>query len=154
MAQKKGNVCEKVFKLLQQVNKKLDLTHELQTEIDPNVFFLRNSVNLLVGKKGSGKTYNVFREVLKLKFVQNHHYTKMIYVTNKPYDPTYSRVKDLMPILVEKVPYDKAVQKINELSEAKKAIVEIKNHDLNVNDLDHSELDNVLGTNIEQGGEI
>ena len=57
----KGNVNTKVLQLLAKVNRNVDLTNEVQTEIDPNVYFNRNSVNLLVGKKGSGKTYNVFR---------------------------------------------------------------------------------------------
>ena len=78
------NVDAAAKELLARKNKNVDLTNEIQTEIDPNVYFNRNSVNLLVGKKGSGKTYNVFREVLKLKFIKNHHYTKMLYVTNKP----------------------------------------------------------------------
>ena len=104
------NAHEKVLNLLSTINKGVDLKDELQTEIDPSIYFRRNSVNLLVGKKGSGKTYNVFREVLKLKFVDNHHYTKMLYVTNKPYDPTFRRIKDLLPITVEKITYDKAVE--------------------------------------------
>ena len=141
-------INDNVLKLLAEVNKNVDLTHELQTEIAPEVFFKRNSVNLLIGKKGSGKTYNVFREVLKLKWVPNHRYTKMLYVTNKPYDPTYARIKDLMPIPVEKVPYEQAVEKINEVSEAKKAMVEIKEHNIDVNDLDHTLLDSVLGQDI------
>ena len=143
------DINEQVINLLAEVNKGLDLTHELQTEIDPGIYFRRNSVNLLIGKKGSGKTYNVFREVLKLKFVPNHRFTKMLYVTNKPYDPTYTRFKDLLPIPVEKVPYEQAVEKINELSEAKKAMIEIKQHDLKMEDLDHSQLDQILGTNLE-----
>ena len=144
-----SNANDKALELLSQLNKDIDLTHELQTEIDPTVFFKRNSVNLLIGKKGSGKTYNVFREVLKLKWIENHRYTKMLYVTNKPYDPTYSRIAPHLPIPVEKVSYDRAVEKINELSEAKKAIVEIQQNNINKEDLDHTELDNILGENIQ-----
>ena len=148
------NAHEKVLNLLSTINKGVDLKDELQTEIDPSIYFRRNSVNLLVGKKGSGKTYNVFREVLKLKFVDNHHYTKMLYITNKPYDPTFRRIKDLLPITVEKITYDQAVEKINELSEAKKAIMEIKDHNINTDDLDHQELDQVLGTDITGQGDV
>ena len=67
---------EKVYTLLKEINSGLDLTHELQTTIDPEIFFKRNSVNLLIGKKGSGKTYNVFRDILKLQFVPNHLFTE------------------------------------------------------------------------------
>ena len=157
MAQKKGNVCEKVFKLLQQVNKKLDLTHELQTEIDPNVFFLRNSVNLLVGKKGSGKTYNVFRECLKLRFIKNHRYTKMLYITNKPDDPTYTRIASLMPFPVEVVPYGQAVEAITQLSQAKAAMREINEKNISTSQLEDDakeELEGILGESITQPNSV
>ena len=130
------NATDEVLKLLSEVNKNVDLLHELQTEIDPNVNFRRNSVNLLIGKKGSGKTYNVFREVLKLKFIPNHRYTKMLYVTNKPYDPTYSRIKDLMPIPVQQIPYNQAVEAINQISEAKKAMTVLNENQLSANELE------------------
>ena len=58
------SVIESTLKELDEVNKGLNLTDELQTQIHPEVFFRRNSVNLLIGKKGSGKTYNVFREII------------------------------------------------------------------------------------------
>ena len=145
---------QKVIELLSEVNKNIDLTDELQTEIHPEVFFKRNSVNVLIGKKGSGKTYNVFREVLKLKFVDNHRYTKMLYVTNKPYDPTYSRMKNLLPITVEKVPYEKAVEKIQELSEAKNAIAQIHEENLQVEELDTTRLDKVLGEEVKQEDQV
>ena len=145
---------QKVIELLSTVNKDLDLTDELQTEIHPEIFFKRNSVNVLIGKKGSGKTYNVFREVLKLKFVENHRYTKMLYITDKPYDPTYTRMKQLMPITVQKVPYSKAVDKIRELSEAKNAIAEIKENDIKVVDLDTTRLNEVLGEEVKQDEEV
>ena len=150
-----ANPTDEVLKLLATVNKDVDLLHELQTEIDPNVYFRRNSVNLLIGKKGSGKTYNVFREVLKLKWVPNHRYTKMIYVTNKPYDPTYSRIKDLMPIPVEKIPYEKAVEAINQVAEAKKAMTVINNEKVDVNELEDESkqmISKTLGEDITKYG--
>ena len=96
------NVDAKVKEILEKHNRKVDLTNEIQTEIDPNVYFNRNSVNLLVGKKGSGKTYNVFREVLKLNYIKNHHYTKMLYVTSNPEDNTYQRFESLLKIPIDK----------------------------------------------------
>ena len=41
------NVDAKVKEILEKHNRKVDLTNEIQTEIDPNVYFNRNSVNLL-----------------------------------------------------------------------------------------------------------
>ena len=99
-----AEVVNKTLVLLSELSQNRDLTHDLQTEIHPEVFFKRNSVNLLVGKKGSGKTYNVFRELIKLREVPDHKYTKLIYVSDKPWDRTYDLVKDVMPFTVQKVP--------------------------------------------------
>lgn len=129
---------EKVYTLLKKINSGLDLTHELQTTIDPEIFFKRNSVNLLIGKKGSGKTYNVFREILKLQFVPNHLFTKLIYVSDKAYDPTYERVaKVIKSILqVEKVDYAHAAEAIKRVSKAKDAQHKIVKKGIKTDDLE------------------
>ena len=154
----KGNVNTQLLQLLAKVNRNVDLKDEVQTEIDPNVYFNRNSVNLLVGKKGSGKTYNVFREVLKLKFIKNHRYTKMLYVTNKPEDNTYSRIEKLMPIPVEKVTYEDAVDAINDLVQAKSAVKKIQRGEVKLEELEddaRQELEGVLGDKVHtKKGEV
>ena len=48
-------ITKQTLKLLSEVSKGRDLTHDLQTEINPELFFRRNSVNWLIGKKGTGK---------------------------------------------------------------------------------------------------
>ena len=157
MKMSRENVYDKVLRLLQKVNKNLDLTHELQTEIDPNVFFRRNSVNLLIGKKGSGKTYNVFRECLKLRFIKNHRYTKMLYITDKPMDPTYLRIADLLPFPVDRVPYDQAVDAITQVSQAKAAMKEISIRKISTEDLEDDakeQLEGILGENIDDPKEV
>ena len=40
--------------------------NEVQEIIDDEIFFRYNSVNLVIGKRGSGKTYTTLREILKL----------------------------------------------------------------------------------------
>ena len=86
-----------------------------------------------------------------------NNFTKMIYVTNKPYDPTYSRVKDLMPIPVEKIPYEQAVQAINQVAEAKKAMTEIAQHNIDVDQLEDDSkalISTTLGESIESKSEV
>ena len=149
---KVGNVDAAVKELLAKKNKNVDLTNEIQTEIDPNVYFNRNSVNLLVGKKGSGKTYNVFREVLKLKFIKNHHYTKMLYVTSNPEDNTFARFEKLLTIPVEKVSYEDAVDAINDLIQAKSAVKQLQRGEASWDDIDDEakeELTQVLGDQVK-----
>lgn len=101
-----GNINSKVNALLKTVRK--DSTHTLQTQIHPSVNFKRNSVNLLIGKRGSGKTYNVFREILKLLYVKDHKYSQFVYITDKATDQTFNDIKHLMPIPYDKVTYDDA----------------------------------------------
>ena len=119
-------ISDKVDRLLRRIAKDTDLTHELQTEIDPSLRFRRNSVNLLIGKRGSGKTYNVFRELLKLKYVRNHCYSKLLYVTDKPNDPTFERIADELPFEVDICPYSEAVESIREIAGAKAAVKEMR----------------------------
>ena len=64
---------------------------EVQSEIDRQVFFRRNSVNLVVGKRGSGKTYYVLRELLKLPVLGHHEFTQIHYITDKARDDTVDK---------------------------------------------------------------
>ena len=151
------SVIENTLKELSEVNKNLDLTNELQTEIHPEVFFRRNSVNLLIGKKGSGKTYNVFREIIKLRHVPNHNYTKLLYVSDKAYDPTYDRLKHLIPLTVEKVRYEKAAEAIQRISEAKVAVHDIIHNDINLDDITEESkqnIQNLLGSEIDKSKQV
>lgn len=113
-----------VNQLLEEINDNTDLTHELQTKIHPDINFKYNSVNLLVGKRGSGKTFNCFRELLKLKFIKNHKYSQLVYVTDKMSDMTFERIKDVLPIPYKKVSYDDAVEVITDITCAKEILRE------------------------------
>ena len=55
-----------------------DTTNELQSEIHKELNFRRSSVNLFVGRRGSGKTFIVLREISKMTIVPNHGYTQFI----------------------------------------------------------------------------
>ena len=150
-------VVEKTLKLMADISQGRDLTHDLQTEIHPEVFFKRNSVNLLVGKKGSGKTYNVFRELIKLREVPDHKYTKLIYVSDKPWDRTYDLVKDVLPFTVQKVPYHEAVEAIKNVAEAKNAAHKMVEKDIHTEDLEEEAVEKIsdsLGTQLDDTNEI
>ena len=61
-------------------------------ELSPLIRFDRNSINLVIGKRGSGKTFVVLREILKLLYVdkemKNFNYTACYYVSDKANDDT------------------------------------------------------------------
>ena len=93
------SATKNVLQLLDAVNQDADPTNELQSTIASDVFFKRCSVNLLIGKRGSGKTFNALREVMKLNWVPDHGgYSRMLYVSNSIADPTYERFKPYIPL--------------------------------------------------------
>ena len=68
---------------------------DLQTVIDDNIFFRYNTVNLIIGKRGSGKTYSTMREILKLLVLMgdDNKYTQIHYITDKERDDTVEMFK-------------------------------------------------------------
>jgi hypothetical protein len=48
------------------VNDGIDKDEQLQSVIDPELLFRRNSINLYIGRGGSGKTFNVLTKLIKL----------------------------------------------------------------------------------------
>ena len=66
---------------------------EIQSKIDEQIFFRYNSVNLVIGKRGSGKTYTTLREILKLPLLGHNEYTQIHYVTDKLNDDTVDKFR-------------------------------------------------------------
>jgi hypothetical protein len=98
--------------------------NEIQSVIHPDINFRLNSINLLIGGKGSGKTWNLFREAIKLSALQ-HAYTQLIYVTDKTFDDTYMKMKGLIKIPVIQIKYEEADDYLTKLVEAKEVYHEI-----------------------------
>lgn len=123
---------------------KADNTDELQTVIHPNLHFRRNSVNLLIGRRSSGKSFNVFREMIKLNPIK-HDYSQLIYVTNKLSDDTFHKMKKLINLDKVKVKYEDAEECITKIIEAKEDYNEIVEKGLQ-NMLDPIYRDELLNT--------
>jgi len=97
---------------------------EIQSSIHPEIQFKHNSVNLLIGRRGSGKTFNVLRELAFLSKIP-HNYTQLIYVTNKLSDDTFHRLKKHISFPIIKVKYEDIEQCIQDIIEAKEDYKEI-----------------------------
>ena len=71
------------------------------SKIHDLITFYRNSVNVVIGRRGSGKTFSVLREVLKLVELDpsegHFHYSQIFYVTDKAMDDTVAKFRDLFP---------------------------------------------------------
>jgi hypothetical protein len=76
----------------QKINKKMqgiDKTQQMQSEIHPDIYIYYNSINLLVGRRGSGKTYNVIRDIIKICMLdKNGGYTSFVIISDKPNNST------------------------------------------------------------------
>ena len=85
-------------KIKQQIPKmKKDAT---VSKIHDFILFYRNSVNVVIGRRGSGKTFSTLREILKLPELDpgnNYTYTQVFYVSDKAMDDTVALLKPLFP---------------------------------------------------------
>lgn len=104
---------------------KYDNEDNLQHDIHPDVNLRYNTLNIFVGQRGSGKTYNGFNEVAAICRV-NHKFHEFIYVSNNPNDETYRKFQPFLKIPHKLIPYSQAEDEIDELREYKQAYDEIK----------------------------
>ena len=102
-----------------------DNEHDVQNEIHPALEFDYNSINLLIGRRGSGKTFNVFKQVVILGQVPND-YHMMIYITKNANDGTYLKFKDLITLPVMIVSYEDSLNTLKELRHHKQIYDEIR----------------------------
>lgn len=102
--------------------------HQLIRPIHPEINFKYNSVNLLVGMRRSGKTYNVFREIAKLKYI-DHDYDLLLYVTsNGDNDQTFKLWEPEINLQVAICSYDESLDIIQELKECNSKFNSNKQH--------------------------
>jgi hypothetical protein len=99
--------------------KGIDKAQQLQSEIDPELLFRRNSINLYIGRRGSGKTYNVMRELIKLSHLPG--YNLFVYITDMTSDKTVNEMLSLIKLKVKVVSYKDAVKFVPDLISAKDA---------------------------------
>lgn len=97
---------------------------EVQSPIHPEIYFRYNSVNLVIGKRGSGKTYTTMRELLKLPVLlgRKNPFTQIHYVTDKFNDDTVEKFRPLFEeagIFFNWVPTGSALKLIQGLSQVK-----------------------------------
>ena len=104
---------------------KFDNVDNLQHDIHPEVNIRYNTLNIFVGQRGSGKTFNGFNEVAMISKI-NSKFHKFIYVSNNPNDETYIKFKPFIKIPHVLVSYEHAEDTIRNLREYKQAYDEIK----------------------------
>ena len=82
-----------VNKLISKTLKNIDKTQQLQTQIHTEINFRYNSINLLISRRGVGKTFSVLREIIKLSQLPNYGgYTTFLYVSDKTNNATVNEL--------------------------------------------------------------
>ena len=104
---------------------KFDNSVSVQHKIHPEINFDYNSILLVIGKTGSGKTFNVFNEMTALSYVPND-ITHIVYVTNNPNDLTFAKIKELITTPITQITYDESCAYLTTLRDYIQAYDEIK----------------------------
>ena len=106
-----------------------DNEDNVQHEVDPEVNLYYNSLNLFLGQRGSGKTFNSFNEMAMICRVPNKYHL-FVYVSNNPNDETYKKFKLLITQPMVQVSYDDAEFFLEKLISYKKDYDKIKEEHL------------------------
>jgi predicted AAA+ superfamily ATPase len=111
----------------------IDKSQQIQSQIHPQIYIYYNSINLLVGGRGSGKTYNVIREIIKICLLDhNGGYASFVFISDKPNNSTMNElndlIKDKLKIIV--IDYEHAFDVLDEIIEGKTAYHQVVRKDL------------------------
>jgi hypothetical protein len=93
--------------------------------IDPSINTYRNSVSVLVGSQGSGKTYYCLREAIAISHALPTLHL-IITITRKAFDPTVESTRGLADVPVLNLSYDDAEERLEQILDAKSAYNDIK----------------------------
>ena len=119
------NLRAQVDKLFRQYDNQDNVQHDVDSEV--NIGY--NTLNLMLGQRGSGKTFNSFNEMAMICRVPNKYHL-FIYVSNNPNDETYKRFKVLISQPIIQVKYDEAEAFIQKIIDYKQDYDRIKEQHL------------------------
>jgi Cdc6-like AAA superfamily ATPase len=113
-----------------QIDRRDKNKNELHTSLDEEIKFVWNSLNIVVGQTGSGKSRTVFREISKLNYVDNNPYNQFVYIADEENDKTFIKYRDMIErrnkitgkiegIPIVKLRYEQAYEYLIKLIKAK-----------------------------------
>ena len=106
----------KINKALHVINK----DEQVQSLINPDIYFKRNSINFLVSRRGVGKTFTVMTELIKLSHLPgNGGYSQFLYITDKTNDATVLELINLIKLKTRVVKYKDALETLQTIINAK-----------------------------------
>lgn len=102
-----------ISQMFQQQREQLNLHNQVE-EIHPQIQFRYNSLNICLGKQGSGKTTFMLTELIKLSELQDTPYDKIVYITNGQTDDlTFSLLKQLVKIPILGLEFNDATRELS-----------------------------------------
>ena len=109
-------------------DKEDELNSELINEIDPEIPTKYNSVNVFLGRAGSGKSFNILQIFAKIsKVCQRTHVILYINKTGQANDKTFSEIfEDLIDIPIVFCSYNNAVPTFDKIRRYKELYQQIK----------------------------
>jgi hypothetical protein len=103
----------------------IDRSEQLQSVIDSDLLFRRNSINLHISRRGSVKTFNATKELIKLSALPGRDgFNFFIYITDEKNDGTVNELLNLIKLKIKVVSYFDACNLITDLVEGKNAYIE------------------------------
>lgn len=88
--------------------------HNVIEDIHPQIHFKYNSLNICLGKQGSGKTTFMLTELIKLSELPDSPYDKIIYITNGTNeDMTFNLLKTLIKIPILGLDFAEATRELS-----------------------------------------
>jgi hypothetical protein len=103
-----------------------DKRQQVQSVIHPELAFRYNSINLLVGRRGAGKTFRVLKEIIKLSQLPDcAGYTSFLYVSDKTNDSTVNELIKLIKLKTRIVGYDDVQEVLEDIIDAKSAYQDV-----------------------------
>jgi hypothetical protein len=134
-------------KLVKETMATVNKDEQLQSTIHPELNFYKNSMNLLIGRRGSGKTYNVTYELIKLSQLPGYGgYTAFVIISDKENDSTINECLKHIKLKVVQCNYDNAMKTLGDIIEGKTAYDQVIENNLEDRLTDKSKEDILLRT--------
>jgi predicted house-cleaning noncanonical NTP pyrophosphatase (MazG superfamily) len=109
----------------------MDKSQQLQAEIHPEINFKYNSINLLISRRGVGKTFSVLKELIKLwQLPDCWGYTTFLYVSDKMNDATVNELINHIELYVRIVENNSLLPVLHDLIDAKSVYQDAINNKL------------------------
>jgi hypothetical protein len=106
--------------------KEIEKSKQLQSVIDPELIFRKNSINLNTGRRGSGKTFNILRELIKLSNLKGHGGCgSFICCTDKTNDDAANELLSMVKLKIRIVGHKDALVFLADLVDAKMGCSEL-----------------------------